>query len=546
MAFGATMIWAVQTTGSDARGGGFATVTTNMATDLAATSATGTSPVVTSASYTFIARDVGHWLYIAAGTNWTAGWYLIASVTGGAATLTAGIGTAVLIGGLSTNTVAGCATTASPTGGTWSVDYSQTNAAGVSFTDLVINGAVNTSFTSAANPLGKNFVGNVINVTSGTGFTVQRVQITNVTGTTGTADKSMGTLSSTGGNGALGGALASPGMAQGLMVASNKGFLKSGTYTLTSSNNVSGGRVTMSVATVWWAGFQNIRGDGGTKPVVRPSANGVTLFTLTSANPRLTDIEFQANGMTTCVAIDVQNSRMNIFNCKFNGIHNGITAIFANDSEVRNCLFTGLTGQYCILSSTGSTSFQVRNCVAVDCTCTTGAFAGCMQATRCYADTITSGAGFGTTTAGKSCFIECVAYECTGIGFSLVGNSSAETCVAYGCGGVGFGGSAATIGDNYIRNCAGGDNTGGNYVAADFYAGNVENFIPLSSNPFTDAPNGDFSFNDASGGGNDCKSIPVSLPGLTTTIYNDAGLQHDVGGGGGTVLLNTGLTGGLI
>ena len=121
MAIGSTTCFEVQNgTGSDsANGGGFDPgATAGMATDLTATSANTSSPVVSSSSYTFAAGDVGALLFVASGTNWTPGWYPIASVSGGSATLTAGIGTAtLLLGGLpnTLNTAAGCAATASPT-----------------------------------------------------------------------------------------------------------------------------------------------------------------------------------------------------------------------------------------------------------------------------------------------------------------------------------------------------------------------------------------------------------------------------------------------
>lgn len=73
-------------------------------TDLAATSATGASPSVTSASHNFVAADVGNLIHITAGTNWTVGWYQIVSVAANAATLDRA-----------------CASVASPTAGTYYV-----------------------------------------------------------------------------------------------------------------------------------------------------------------------------------------------------------------------------------------------------------------------------------------------------------------------------------------------------------------------------------------------------------------------------------------
>src|SRR5215831_12382533 len=90
MGFATTTHWQIQTTGSDtANGGGFDIANSNMSTNLAATSATGTAPVVSSASYNFVSRDVGHWVFIRSGTNWKPGLYKIASVASNQATLNA-------------------------------------------------------------------------------------------------------------------------------------------------------------------------------------------------------------------------------------------------------------------------------------------------------------------------------------------------------------------------------------------------------------------------------------------------------------------------
>lgn len=61
--------------------------------DLATTSGTTVPAVVTSASHSFVAADVGNIMHITAGTSWTPGWYQIVSVSGGAATLDKACGT---------------------------------------------------------------------------------------------------------------------------------------------------------------------------------------------------------------------------------------------------------------------------------------------------------------------------------------------------------------------------------------------------------------------------------------------------------------------
>ena len=113
MALSTATTWEVRTTGNDLNGGGFVTGASGTdysqfnsaqfnGTDLAATSATGTAPVVTSASHNFVTADVGNIIHISAGTSWTTGWYQIVSVASNAATLDRA-----------------CGSIASPVSGTW-------------------------------------------------------------------------------------------------------------------------------------------------------------------------------------------------------------------------------------------------------------------------------------------------------------------------------------------------------------------------------------------------------------------------------------------
>ena len=275
-------------TASNVNGGGFNPGNANMMTDLAATSATGNTPSVTSATYTFVAGDVGHYVYIKSGTDWTPGWYPIASVTGGAATLSAAVGQAeqeITTQRIGANTVAGCATVASPTGGTFTIDYSRSTASPFASTDLVI--ATTTTLTSAANPFTLAMVGNLIHITAGTGFTVGWYEIVSVTGITATVDSVCGTLASTGGTGKVGGAISLGGANDdavfelGVALANtgaSRYYIKGGaTYTL-------GGTVTIAAdGAVSWLfrcmGYSSIRGDSPTGTSRPTIACGATVFT---------------------------------------------------------------------------------------------------------------------------------------------------------------------------------------------------------------------------------------------------------------------------
>lgn len=266
---------------SNVNGGGFDPTNAGMLTDATATSATGNSPVVSSASYNFVAGDVGHWLYIKAGTNWTPGFYQIASVAANAATLTATIGTADQpgMGGYYANTVAGCATTASPSGGTFSIDYSRSTTA--PFGTSLLTSTASTTVTDATGNFTPVMVGNTIYLSGGAGATVGRYSIvTYVSATSLTLDAASGTY--TVGVYKTGGALSLASSDDAVFEAFKAGnycYVKySGTvYTLGGTVSIAAaGSVTQPIK-VW--GYNTQRGDeptGSTRPTF---ACGAAAFT---------------------------------------------------------------------------------------------------------------------------------------------------------------------------------------------------------------------------------------------------------------------------
>jgi len=312
MAFNVKAAVEVNSSGADTNGGGF-DIGATFATDLAATVANTSAPVVTAASYTggFVAGDVGAFLYIASGTNWIPGFYQIASVAGGAATLSAA-----------------CATVASPTAGTWGLDYSRSTSPRISYVDMAIDPTTNTQFTSSTNAVLPNIVGNYIKVASGTGFTVQVVEVVSVSGGKATCDKSLGTLSSTGGHGALGGALATINAGFALIIGSNHLWIKSGNYTTatTISTSVSGND-TLTTGPTMISGYKTVRGDIGYGPLgLNASSRPVVTATASSLNV------IQTSGQFTIIENLVVDSVGVTFSA-----NTCITATGAY-TKVRNCL----------------------------------------------------------------------------------------------------------------------------------------------------------------------------------------------------------------
>lgn len=293
MALSASTVFQIQSTAtaSNVNSGGFNPANTNMLTDGAATSANGNSPVFSSASYNFVAGDVGHWVYIKSGTSWTPGWYQVASVAANAATLSAAIGQGIQVNNnlYGTNTVAGAATVASPTGATWTMDYSQTDASPFTATDLT---GATTTCTSASAPFGLQMAGNLIHLnTTGTGGTVGWYEIVSISVVTATLDRSAGTTFSgvtfhTGGALSLGSSDdAVFELAVSSSTAATRYFIKGGsniTYTL-------GGTVSVSAAgnAAWpviYESFVSTRGDrptGATRPTFACAAATFTMGSTT-------------------------------------------------------------------------------------------------------------------------------------------------------------------------------------------------------------------------------------------------------------------------
>lgn len=555
MTLAASTAWEIRPAGSDANGGGFNPGNSSFATDLAATSATGASPVVTSASYTFVAGDVGSWLFIAGGTNWTKGWYQIASVSAGAATLTAGVGTAQLYGGATVlNTAAGCASVASPTSGTWSIDYSQQNAAAVAFTDMVIDGTTNTKFTSVANPVGKNFVGNLINVASGTGFTVQTVEVVSVTGTTATCDKSLGTLSSTGGTGNLGGAMATITACTAVARAGNKVFCV-GSFTFTATQTVSGqdGGASATSLCNRLIGYGTYRGDDVKATITLSTNTGLTALNVTKNAWIISNftINCASLGTSTGIAIAAGGAFSSIRNCKVSNFTTLGISVTQNTCAVSQCEVTGGTSAGTAgIKMTGSGN-TVNLCYVHDNACPGINVTTNMQVIRCLVTNNT-----GASSDGIQCADNCLIWNCTayGNGRHGINNTTAfyeglqfrnNIVVSNG----GFGIKASTTagvpastfldGNAYYNNTSGaksnmddvGTTNAINGVAP--YVRTLD--VTLTGDPFTSSSTGDFTLNNTAGAGAACRAagIPGAMPGVSQVGYLDMGVfQHQDPSGG--------------
>lgn len=324
MALTSGMLWEIRDTATTGNtgGAGFNPANANFPTDGTATSANTASPVLSSATYTFVAGDVNAWIYVKAGTNWTPGFYQIASVAGGAATLSAAIGAAVQLNATTNryiaNTVAGIATTASPTGGTFGVDYSQQNAAQTTATDFTAVGA-STTLTSATAGFTPVMVGNVFHqTTTGTGafgiadwyeivsYTNATTVVTDRTTNTGTA--SVNTTGFVGGAGRLNGL---EDAFLEMLPSASRVFVKNGSYTISGAIAVASTNATALLPSMM-RGYNAIRGDSPTlsqRPVIIAGANAVTM----GQNFQ----NFNISWTTTASAGIAYGTNSYVYNCKF-------------------------------------------------------------------------------------------------------------------------------------------------------------------------------------------------------------------------------------
>lgn len=535
-ALATTTIWEVESGGSDTLNGGAFDPgqTAGMFTDLAATNANTASPVVTSASYNFVAGDVGAWLYIASGTNWLRGFYKIVSVSSNAATLSAAVGAAVQFVhtagaaqvGLQPSVTIGCASTASPTAATWSIDYSQQAAAQFAYTDLASAGA-GLTVSSALKPFGKQQVGNSIVITGGTNFNTGRYVIASVAAVTfvatvvGPGNITSGVGAS--GTGGQGGAFATPGAATAPMVASNLMYVQTATYTMTSaSTNIAGG-CCLPPGNSGTEGYATVRGDlnaiaaAGAPPTFL--ASGIATFVLWNgggaSNTWLRNVIVDGASLTSSRGVagtGASSSVSNVFakNCTNGGIVSFAVAV--------RCKATG-----CATISAFNSITSAHTCVAYSNTITGFGSCTCLVFTLSYSNSGASSDGIGGAIA-----INCTTYGNGRDGFRTT--SFTINCIAESNTGIGYNVSSNTNGAQLLNDAAY-NNTGGDFsVVSTTTHGFATGSITGTASFFTNAAGGDFSLNTAAGGGALLRAAgyPGVLP-IGGTGYLDIGALQSHG-----------------
>ena len=525
----------VRTTGSDTtNSGGFDINSSGFPTDGSITNANTASPIISSASYTFVAGDVGAWVFIKSGTNSIPGWYKIASVNAGAATLIGTIGQAFLATALQPSTSLGCGIAASLSSITFGVDYSQQDA--FRYTGNFVVQATTTNIVGSGITINRSWVGNIINLTGvGAGLAISGYyNIASVGGTVATLDRSAGTAGSAS-TGYVGGAFFSPGQAQSIKVQSNKTYIKTGTYMFdTTTRNVSMGALTNvggsananSVGFERIEGYGSVRGDKLNPPTFKAGIafTGTSLFGTLYTNINIENIVFDGSGNTGVIGIqDLQNpSRgLMIHRCKFTNLASPTTGVLVGVISYSEFSFN--SGQ-CIYCREG---LKVVNCSFHDNTATCifvddGTVINSIFANNTGA---TSGIAMGDTPGTVS---NCTFYK-NGYSGILIGiNGGRHNTLVQNClfvnnvtTGLYVNASIPTLLNNAFYTTTGSNHT---------FTGNTSSFIILSGNPLVDPDNGNFTLNNIAGAGASVRAVNTGsfLNYINTTSYNDIGAVQNV------------------
>lgn len=349
MALGANTVWELNasSTASNVNGGGFNRSNANFLTDFTTDTNTGntSAPVISSASYNFVAGDVGAYAWIISGTNWNSiSAFPITSVATNKATLNAAVGAGFTFDTATNtykpNTVAGVSSVGTPTGGTIGFDFSLQTAAEINGLTDITQTAASTTATSASAPFRRIMSGNILHATAltGTGAIVGWYEIATYTDTSNVVlDRTMtnGVNNITAGTFYVGGSMSMNSTLDDdfmeILIAGNFVYIKNGTFSVGEAISVGTAAGTQG-ANINLIGYNTVRGDnpsGSNRPVFNAGANAIAL-----------------------------GARFNVFNVKFYGT---AATLFTNGAGgfIVNCDFYNRSSTAARVAFSGSTGYVV-------------------------------------------------------------------------------------------------------------------------------------------------------------------------------------------
>jgi hypothetical protein len=535
----------VRTTGSDTtNSGGFDINSSGFPTDGSITSANTASPVISSASYSFVAGDVGAWVFIKSGTNSIPGWYKIASVNAGAATLIGSIGGAVkvytnpsiILGGIDLSNSLGCGIAASLSSITFGVDYSQQDA--FRYTGNFVVQATTSNIVGSGITINRSWVGNIINLTSvSAGSAISGYyNIVSIGGTVASLDRSAGTAGSAS-TGYVGGCFLTPGKAAGLSVLGNKMYIKNGVYTIGSTTaNVSGGTISTiggRTGTLFYGyqvieGYSATRGDKLDPPTLKAGVgvSNTNIITLLNQGQVIDNLIIDGSSNSSIYGLrDTSNPagatyllRSKVRNCTIGmGMINQATTAIHNCEFDNNTTYSVTQGLLTISYSTFKNggpilpvSLAMNNCI------------------------LANNNTHAVTNPPNTYITNCTFYNNAGNGIWLENNGAIWRHVIlnnifvnnqqFGISANVVPSTSFVIENNYFYN-----NTSGsiNQISGSYFSTNKN----LTGDPFVDAANGNFALNSIAGAGLSVKNSfnIYGWPGyLNTSSSQDVGAVQNI------------------
>ena len=400
-------------------------------------------------------------------------------------------------------------------------DYSQQNAAQFSGTAGTAVGT--TTFSDSGHAFTSADVGNVIQITSGSGFTAGFYTILSETAGTATLDRSPGT--GTAAHWYLGGAIATiQELITGpIAVAQNTIYIKaSGTITLTSGIDLSAAGFPDQCSFI---GYTSTRTDGG-QVTITTTTNSVTLFILASNNIVFQNISFTNTAGTSSYGLYSSSNSPQVItfiNCAFSGFTRAIY-VACYYLKLFNCSFTSCTDTLATIwfEGLGGASFSafVYGCYIHGNSSSAGIYlgaAGTCSTLTCVSSVFQSNTyGIynsvdGNPGSGGSIHIECincafVSNSSDGIRNYGGGTNYAQVvdlinCIFYNNGGYGINQKVLSVlckgyANAYYNNTNGARNDYPTFATD----------VTLTADPFTNDAGGVFTLNTTAGGGAACKA----------------------------------------
>jgi hypothetical protein len=435
-------------------------------------------------------------------------------------------------------------------------DYPSTNTVFVYSGNLVQPGTdKNRLQVSPGRQFEANDIGNVINLTGGTGIIPGRYEITAVSGGIATLDSNCWSTNSggSGGSGRLGGAIAHPSVAaratyqpgaRSIFIWMRAGdYLWAPDQVINESVNISG---------MHFEGYETNRGDRRGFATWKATTGVYSI--LNSSNPFTAfNIIFDANNVS-----DVWGPLVfyaTFYNCRFlnflGGVSNGslydvVCCVRCMASGCTNYGFSEVKTVGCIASNcnTGFVGGVHSNSIAVNCEYGFYVESGQLDAINCVAYYCAS-SGF-CSSVGNITLVNCTSYNSGGDGFEISGVLDGVTivnCVAEGSRNYGFFFQRIYQGERTIvhrirgfNNTSGLHNMTNSYVLSDtLRAVKSDDVINLTSSPFMNPADGDFRLKRTEPVYSECRAILQSPPNITADweprAFNVGPMrQFDLGG----------------